>query len=461
MKSGRWSGVVGTGLATALLGGCMLAPYDGQVVSGTTTQLAPWGVWYGANVPVALEARSTTTGSFQTVSTTSSTTQTVTLFGVPWNQWFAPTQALPSWAWRSGVVGSRAEVRATSSGTLAYSFRSDGQTCLVNQSNLGVSPSEGVTACATDPSPSAFVFTNNYRGMPTFSAQSPVDVPKELDHGLTEEIQGVATTSTHWFFAHNKDYWNDPNIPDMIRIPITAPLEQRSTWDAALVVPMPQALLSLGYDHFGDPDEHNGRIYVPVEQKEDYGIPGAIAEFDTNLNYLGYAILARDNAPWVAVDPTTGLMYTSNGRAGVQSVDVYSMSFTNGHLSGLLKTDDRRLWERNGQLVQPFYRIQGGAFSARGNLYLSVDGRVESATAPVGVFGFEAGSFRREVWFDVPYDTSNDEELEGLEVRDLTGVGAPGITGQLHVVMLDNDDTTNDDLYFKHYLAPASELGFL
>ena len=45
---------------------------------------------------------------------------------------------------------------------------------------------------------------------------------------------------------------------------------------------------------------------------------------------------------------------------------------------------------------------------------------------------------------------STDEEPEGLTYWDLDGRNAPGIQGQLHAILLDND-ANGDDVYFKHY----------
>jgi hypothetical protein len=43
-----------------------------------------------------------------------------------------------------------------------------------------------------------------------------------------------------------------------------------------------------------------------------------------------------------------------------------------------------------------------------------------------------------------------DEEIEGLTVWNLDDGRAPGIRGQVHVLMLDVGEVSNDDLYFKH-----------
>jgi hypothetical protein len=43
------------------------------------------------------------------------------------------------------------------------------------------------------------------------------------------------------------------------------------------------------------------------------------------------------------------------------------------------------------------------------------------------------------------------EEPEGLTYWDLNDGRAPGIRGVLHALMLDNDVSSADEVYFKHY----------
>lgn len=450
--SAWWIGLAG-------VGGCMFGPYDGQIVSTSTTSVYPWGVYPGAATSVTFEAKSTATNAFQTVTSTTTTSSTYSAFGVSWNYWQTPGVAVPSWGWRSGVTGKRAEVRTRSGTSLLYSYPASGLSCVLDRNVPGADATTAAEACKADTSPSAFLFTSDYRGMPAFTPQSPVDFPQELEHDRVEDIQGAASTSSNWYFTHN-----DP--PELVRIPMTSSLATHGTWDAASVTGMPASLAALGYDHFGDPDEHNGFIYVPVEQ----GPVGAIAQFDTNLNFIGSANLYdTTKAPWVAIDPTTGLLYTS-GACDVSEVDVYTMSFTGAALTGLSLVDHRTLWDQ-GSVPLSLQRVQGGAFSDHGNLYLVSDADYPDdecgtpGNGVSGVYGFEAGSMRKELYFYVPYNPDDyDEELEGIDIRDVTGLGAPGISGQLHVVMLDNDEHwygQDDDLYFKHYLAAAGELGFL
>jgi hypothetical protein len=65
--------------------------------------------------------------------------------------------------------------------------------------------------------------------------------------------------------------------------------------------------------------------------------------------------------------------------------------------------------------------------------------RIGRSTNGTGLFNFE---------FDSSWETA--EEPEGITIWDLDDGRAPGVSGQLHVLLLDND-LTGDDVYVKHY----------
>ena len=53
----------------------------------------------------------------------------------------------------------------------------------------------------------------------------------------------------------------------------------------------------------------------------------------------------------------------------------------------------------------------------------------------------------------------DSEEPEGIDIWDLDSGIAPGINGQIHVIMIDNvPDLHNDDLYFKHYTTTPGDI---
>ena len=108
--------------------------------------------------------------------------------------------------------------------------------------------------------------------------------------------------------------------------------------------------------------------------------------------------------------------------------------------------------------------VQGGAFSPKtGLLYLSSD-KGDAG----GIFTLWVDDSRRRAYLlhrtPVAYHYTEStiaghqlyyEELEGLTVWDLSDGRAPRLSGQLHLTMIDNVGSGDDDLYFKHFDAPA------
>jgi hypothetical protein len=78
----------------------------------------------------------------------------------------------------------------------------------------------------------------------------------------------------------------------------------------------------------------------------------------------------------------------------------------------------------------------------------------------VGIEGFDVTTGRRHMHVKIPrhprivLGQNLGDELEGIEYVDFDngGISAPGVAGQLHVVMIDNDAIGGaDDLYFEHF----------
>lgn len=92
---------------------------------------------------------------------------------------------------------------------------------------------------------------------------------------------------------------------------------------------------------------------------------------------------------------------------------------------------------------------QGGEFSNRGVLYVA---RAYKEN-PMALYGVDINSgnvFLRGSWTT---GDPGDWEAEGVTVWDLTGGQAPGITGHVHVQLLDNDLLDDDNLWIAHLTA--------
>jgi len=75
---------------------------------------------------------------------------------------------------------------------------------------------------------------------------------------------------------------------------------------------------------------------------------------------------------------------------------------------------------------------------------LSTGTRIKRSTNGYGYFNYE---FHPGVH---PFGASL-EEPEGMTIWDLDDGRAPGIRGQLHVLLVDNDSLDAGDVYLKHY----------
>lgn len=249
------------------------------------------------------------------------------------------------------------------------------------------------------------------------------EYPLKSSPGYSNKLQGVAHSSTHWYMTNRYKLW---------KIPLRRDLGVPAAWSIAVGIPR-----QLGaYNHLGDLDYYDGRLYVPLE-----GSAPAIGVFDTDLNYITHALLPiATDAPWCAINPVDGHLYTSSFRASV--VRKHRMTWTGGRLT-LTQVASIALRDRTGKPLT-LGRVQGGVFSAAGHLYLVSD------RPGHGLEGFDLESGRQQVDIPVAFD-ARDEELEGIDLWDLDGGQVPGVNGQIHVQLLHHHWWSDDEFSFVHY----------
>jgi hypothetical protein len=315
----------------------------------------------------------------------------------------------------------------------------------------------------------------------------------------------VAHDDGHWFITTESRIW---------KIPVGMDLKAPHFGGGFLPLPtdvglvgIPQELIDLDYYHFGDPDQVGGFLFVPMEGGEP-----AIAVFRaSNLEYLGLKLVGQSQAcddkvqscdgqtqsPWIALNPVDGLLYTSDNYIDDDRplfryhLDIDRLAATCSTRESceveesinfvdrwqILEADGSPLSLRLGRY------IQGGVFMPSGHLFLS-NGKSENLVFPndpedrrVGIhlvnregriiadsynpdricsgLIFKSGCVMRDPdgSFPFQFDPSRfvAEEPEGLDWWDLNDGSAPGIRGQLHVLLLDNDLYDADGVYFKHY----------
>ena len=273
--------------------------------------------------------------------------------------------------------------------------------------------------------------------------------PSEREYFMSTELQGVAHDDDHWYFTQKQTFW---------KIPVENPLNSNSCWTQTRGLgDIPELNWA---DHLGDLDyfeyEGVGFLFVPVEES-----PSVIAVFDVDFNYIDHdevSDIQDDHAPWCCVRPANDAQYLflySSDYWMVNSLCVYRIDLD------ILLNASQLILEPWGQFYLRDYggstytvdEVQGGEFSESNTLLY-----ITSMSTGITVFDVASGnlverSTNGSGYFNFEYHTGHPlwEEPEGLTVWSLDSGIAPNISGQLHVILLDNDAGNEDDIYFKHY----------
>ncbi|MFO0724088.1 MAG: hypothetical protein U1E65_09915 [Myxococcota bacterium] len=265
------------------------------------------------------------------------------------------------------------------------------------------------------------------------------DYPSNSSPDWAYIVQGVAHDANNWFITAQYGIY---------KMPVDHPLDDHDGgWRISATIP--SALWAAGYNHFGDPEEANGFVYVPLEGSR----APLILAYDSNLNLIASAELTvhgeTNEAPWVAVNPKNGLIYTSNFQIRPDNpIRVYRPRILPGFGVTLFFLDYVGTYVIRDEAGTPMSLgdVQGGAFTSNGHLYLVSDvaGSVQS---------FDASGRRRSVLAVDYTGHESRQELEGLTFWDLDSGRAPNIRGQLHLMMAkrDLDASRFNSVYFKHY----------
>jgi len=289
--------------------------------------------------------------------------------------------------------------------------------------------------------------------------------PPNKKPGWSEELQGLAHDGVNWFMAQKGRLWKFPVTHDLNR-QVNGPDPSRGI----LSVGIPAELRKQGYDHFGDLDQYGGFLFVPLEGE---AIKPRIAVFRaSNLSFVGSFVLTGQNrAGWCALrhEPGGVHLYTSNNVIN-QVNPIFRYKVDLGRVSASPSAAFRfvntvELFNGASRLnIKPY--LQGGEFSPDGSYLFLTNGSRGVSTQDSGIWVFRAdpmqfvtkstalpnsGSFFYEFHPGHPVLTKW-QEPEGITFWDLDGRQAPGLPGgQLHVILLDNNWPSADEVFIKHY----------
>ena len=253
----------------------------------------------------------------------------------------------------------------------------------------------------------------------------------------TEACQGVTYDGRFWYFSRNFGPGGLKRKQGIYKLKPN--MEQEEFFSVKF----------LGHDHLGDIDYYNGKI-IGLNTSEGLIFaamegPEAILVVPTDFHFHSLVTLKGrtihepspqgDSLPWCAINPWNGYLYSS--RFGQhKSIDkVFAYSFPD------------LTWKATLGLKKPIRHVQGGCFTHNGHLLLTSD-----HSHDIRCYSALNGGFLGSVPIEVNDSASVREEVEGLTIRkDFASEGRPA---EVHVVLLDNDLTSRDDVYFKHYSVP-------
>jgi hypothetical protein len=279
--------------------------------------------------------------------------------------------------------------------------------------------------------------------------------PSHKQTGWHEDVQGVTHDDDHWFITQTEILWKIPVTHDLNRevSPNTPGVKRVSIEDFPALS---------DYNHFGDLTyyefEGQGYLCIPLEHINDESEKRpalGIFRADT-LQYIDHEQVSKfgqADAPWCAVDPE-GFLYSSNSN-DVSRINKYRVDWQT-----LRSTRDLRisavpaltLLDERGRPIS-LSGTAGGVFSPSGQLlYIVAHGiHVFDVSSPPSVKRVQQSGGSEHPYFRYEFNPGDGEEPEGLTIWDLDDGRAPGIRGQLHVLLFDEDWPSSDEIYFKHY----------
>lgn len=286
--------------------------------------------------------------------------------------------------------------------------------------------------------------------------------PADAAPVFADDIQGIAQDGARWFITQTEDLWRFPIGMDWDDVDdgVTG---VRHTELASYQVGAP--FVSSAFDHMGDLEHQDacglGLLLIPLHGDSDHRSAILVVRAD-NLAPIGWQTFgggsARDLCGWLAVDPA-GDVYI--GGLGVGRLERRRLNCSL-LASSIVQFDLIEEIDLTFEGGSGFNRSnkQGGCFSPDGSLFVLGTGyEVGGSETLDGLHVFDTTTWQRIVHstnggglFSFAFDLDDSEEPEGMTWIDLDGSALPpGMWGQLHVLLLNNDWPDSDNIWFKHY----------
>ncbi|MER6434394.1 FG-GAP repeat protein, partial [Streptomyces sp900105245] len=249
------------------------------------------------------------------------------------------------------------------------------------------------------------------------------------NHDWTEEAQGITTDGLNWYVTSNNGsgkrlYKFGPDFP-------------RGNGTIVSSISLPG-----GEGHLGPPsfDATRKQIVMAVEPASVWAVDASSMKTKKFARLGGNGPTPQKTSiPWVAVSPIDGMLYSSvYGDKG-------SADFPSADRINVYDPDNSFNFVRSIKLAEPSYAVQGGFISKTGHIYLSSE-----KDHTVRGYSLKYGSFlgAREV----DMDDTRDGEMEGL-TSSSSYIWGEGDESQIAVLLLDNDDLSQDDIIIQFFRA--------
>jgi hypothetical protein len=293
------------------------------------------------------------------------------------------------------------------------------------------------------------------------------EYPANAEPNFSTNVQGVAQDGNHWYITQTTDLWKFPIAMPWGDVDGNPPTAHTQLSDYVNGPPYVHS----DFNHMGDLTYHNfcgiGVLIVPLhgENRHNSGLLVIDASDLSGIGYREFDPNTHGLAGWCAIDEQ-GIIYTTgDGHSKIKGYGLDCGELAAGRVVFTFAAE-RNLLDEDGVPLERHHK-QGGVFSPSGELFVLSTGYGTENSDPVldGIHVFDASgdgtSWRRIAHSTNGYGLFNFqwdpewpklEEPEGMTWLDLDDLSVPGMAGQLHILMLDNDTPGDpDDIYFKHY----------
>lgn len=265
----------------------------------------------------------------------------------------------------------------------------------------------------------------------------------------SEAAQGIASDGINWFYSNKTHVYR-----------LKTDFRNRDkAYNAAGI-----KFGSAKCDHVGGIDYYDGEVYAALDGCSDN--KARIVVLDTNLGFKRYAVIhALNNSfPWVAVNPIDAGYFYTISPDGKKKMLAFPRNFANG--ASLNAVKEVHFKDHPQDKLDHFW-VQGGAFSANGLFFRTVDDAKDEDSKHTGIWVYELdypvvnGSTAQRIGFiNIKYDP--DQWVPGLcgfdqckrkyelEDLDVTTIRTGPTIGNVHILLLSNE-ADEDDVSVLHY----------